>query len=177
MREAAVDPAKVKQLHINAFSVTAERATRSLLSMSWYLLRNESDESLITSDNPVISIDGARPSTEHSEMDALATALGYTDWHDSSGNLKPSLRVLMPLSPKLMLVIAPKNNLPIQPVNGKRVADYNAIVATQARDFLFSNTNDFTSAMSGLERKKTLTATLEEIIRIVLSSSREDRKP
>ncbi len=177
MREAAVDPAKVKQLHINAFSVTAERATRSLLSMSWYLLRNESDESLITSDNPVISIDGARPSTEHSEMDALATALGYTDWHDSSGNLKPSLRVLMPLSPKLMLVIAPKNNLPIQPVNGKRVADYNAIVATQARDFLFCNTNDFTSAMSGLERKKTLTATLEEIIRIVLSSSREDRKP
>lgn len=177
MREAAADPTRVKQLHINALSLTAAKAARSLFSMYWYLLRNESEEALITSDNPVISIDGAMPLTEHGHLSALPTALGYTDWHDSSGNLKPSLRVLMPLSPKLMLVIAPTNTLPIQPLDGKRVSDLNAIVATQARDFLFGSTDDFTSAMSGLERKKTLNAALEGIIRIVLSGSREDHKP
>lgn len=176
MREAAADPTRVKQLHINALPVTAVKAAKSLYSMHWYLLPIESEELLITSDNPVVSVDGAIQPTENGRLSALAMALGYTDWHDSSGNLNPSLRVLMPLSPELMLLIAPTNNLPIQPLDGKRVSDLNAIVATQARDFLFGKTNDFTSAMPGLERKATLTAALEEIIRIVLSNSRRDRE-
>lgn len=114
MREAAADPTPVKQLHINALPVTAAMATSSVYSMYWYLLPTQSEEPLITSENPVISVVGAIQPTEHGHLSALAMALGYIDWHYSRGNLNPSLRVLTPLSPELTLLIAPTTNLPIR---------------------------------------------------------------
>lgn len=111
MREAAADPRSVKRLHINALPVTASRAAKSLVLMNWYLLPTASDEPLITSDNPVVVLDGSFQGTQEGSLESLPMILGYSDWNEPAGNLKPSLRVLMPMSPTLMLLIAPVSTL------------------------------------------------------------------
>src|SRR5690606_17806049 len=90
--------------------------------------------------------------------------------HDSAGNLKPSLRILMPLSPSLMLLIAPGSTLQVQPIDNGGVAALNSLVAAQAKDFLYGTATDFSSAMPGLNLRSTSIEALEAIRQLVLST-------
>lgn len=170
MREAAADPRSVKRLHLNALPVTASRAAKSLVLMNWYPIPTASEEPLITSDNPVVVLDGSLQSTQNGSFESLPMILGYADWNEPGGNLKPSLRILMPLSPSLMLLMTPVSTLQIQPIDNDGVAALNSLVAAQAKDFLYGTVNNFTSAMPGVNLRSTSIHALEAIRRLVLST-------
>ena len=144
---------ELKKAHILKMEEIGNAVANTIHGMRWILNENQTDELLITSDNPV----GALPLNEIMNNkcmtieDVLKWVLnikGKVDWYLSDGKPNPDMTILFPLTPTLILLggygsglCSHENKLCIK--DSGIIDTYNTIIVLQAKEFLYSKSKEF----------------------------------
>ena len=167
-----------KNSHIANIPSLAETRISLLEQKRWILLRNNSNEPFITSDNPATI--HQEPSGENSEpVSRLAEMIGGGRWDKKSDHL---ISVALPLSPRLLLMLSPNVDQAEVPYFKNTSAPeeciryFNRATGMQAHRSLVSATESFGSAIEGSEVGRWIKKKLDDILPGLRSKDESERE-
>lgn len=164
-----------KKKHVEGMAEFAEGKAKRIEKMRWVVIENLTSVPLITSDNPVCVtvpqvFQKPKRESEENHMRWVLDVMGLAEWNLPNGKPNPQIIVSFPLSPSLLLVAAQEKSGEVTTSEFKdeaAVISFDNMVVFQAREFLFSSSNNF-SHVEAVNPSNELTQIVDKVLKRII---------